>query len=739
MGVFYRSFVIFTILFLAFCCSLSESTHISYDNRALKIDGKRKIIISGSIHYPRSTAAMWPSLIKKAKEGGLNAIETYVFWNAHEPVRRQYDFSGDLDLVKFIKTIQDAGLYAILRIGPYVCAEWNYGGFPVWLHNLSKDMAFRTTNKIFMEEMEIFTTKIVDMMKKEKLFASDGGPIILAQIENEFGDLEGAWHGLGVDYKPYVTAVAKFADGLNTGIPWIMCQEHDAPFPMIETCNGMYCDGFTPQNTSMPKIWTELWTGWFKVWGDLDPHRPVEDVGYAVARFYQRGGNLLNYYMYHGGTNFGRSSGGPQITTSYDYDAPLNEYGLPNQPKWGHLKQLHEVILSFEKIITHGNFVTRDFDNAGWKREMTEVTYQGEKLCFFANGEYETYTFHYEGLEFPVLPWSVSIAQDCATEVFNTARVNVTKEVMEYNKQQGPLEWTWRAERVEQLKDQSAKEKSVTFADELLEQKSVTNDTSDYLWYMTSLEVDECSSTLEEGNVTLKVHTDGQVLHAFLNKKRIGTHYQKGGGFVLEAAGKLKPGINTISLLSATVGLPNYGVLFDKSSYGVVGEATLTSLAGGHIDLAGAQWGYKVGISGIDERKFYSDKEKRNWKNNPPVNKHLVWYKATFDTPSGVDPVVLDLEGLGKGAAWVNGNNIGRYWPSIRRPDIGCNPCDYRGPYNQNDAKCRTNCGEPAQKFYHVPRSFLNKDTKKNDLVLFEEFGGDPSQVNVRTVTPKKA
>ncbi|KAL2932360.1 Beta-galactosidase 7, partial [Bienertia sinuspersici] len=103
-------------LFIAIIALISASTstlatNVSYDGRALIINGERKIILSGSIHYPRSTPEMWPDLIKKAKEGGLDAIETYVFWNAHEPVRRQYDFTGRNDLIRFIKTVQDAGLY----------------------------------------------------------------------------------------------------------------------------------------------------------------------------------------------------------------------------------------------------------------------------------------------------------------------------------------------------------------------------------------------------------------------------------------------------------------------------------------------------------------------------------------------------------------------------------------------------------------------------------------------------
>ncbi|KAL6224299.1 hypothetical protein ACLB2K_003154 [Fragaria x ananassa] len=151
--------------------------------RSITIDGKPRILLSGSIHYPRSTPEMWPELIKKSKEGGLDAIETYVFWNAHEPVSHQYDFTGNLDLIKFIKTVQDAGLYVVLRIGPYVCAEWNYGGLPVWLHNLP-GCQIRTANDVFMNEMKNFTTMIVDMAKRGKLFASQGGPIIIAQKDD---------------------------------------------------------------------------------------------------------------------------------------------------------------------------------------------------------------------------------------------------------------------------------------------------------------------------------------------------------------------------------------------------------------------------------------------------------------------------------------------------------------------------------------------------------------------------
>ncbi|KAM7468316.1 hypothetical protein LguiB_015878 [Lonicera macranthoides] len=506
---------------------------VSYDERALKIDGERRIILSGSIHYPRSTPKMWPELIKKSKNGGLNTIETYIFWNAHEPSRGQ-------------------------------------------------------------TEMRVFTSKIVDLVRRERLFASQGGPIILAQ--------------------------------------------------------------------------------------------------------------------YHGGTNFGRTSGGPYITTSYDYDAPLDEYGNLNQPKWGHLKQLHGLIKSFEKILTHGNVTSKDYGR------MMSVNTQT----------------------------SVMVKKPNAADKPN-------------------LKWKWTTEPIEQFP--SSKVKGITYADQLLEQKLVTNDTTDYLWYMTSVDIEK-NDPIWGVEVRLQVNTKCHVLHAFVNGKHIGTQWAKNGKyeFVYEQnIFKLKKGKNTISLLSATVGLPNYGAFFDRVENGILGPVKLIAPNSAEKDLSKNQWAYKVGLKGLEselykgkpsrhkslfglndlEKAFEGQNRKKNlpshgntWHTvNLPLNRMFVWYKTTFQTPAGEDPVVLDLFGLGKGIAWVNGNNIGRYWPSFLADKNGCNLCDYRGSYK--DSKCLTNCGNSTQRWYHVPRSFLHQ--KENILVLFEEFGGNPSSVKVETITVGKA
>ncbi|CDP03052.1 unnamed protein product [Coffea canephora] len=704
---------------------------VSYDGRAIKINGERRILISGSIHYPRSTPSMWPDLINKAKEGGVDAIETYVFWNAHEPLRRQYDFSGNLDLIRFLKTVQDAGLFSILRIGPYVCAEWNFGGYPVWLRNLP-GVELRTANDVYMNEMQNFTTLIVDMVKQEKLFASQGGPIILAQIENEYGNVMGPYGAAG---KVYIDWCATMAESLDIGVPWIMCQQPDAPQPIINTCNGWYCHDFEPNNANSPKIWTENWTGWFKAWGGGDPYRTAEDVAYAVARFFQTGGSLQNYYMYHGGTNYGREAGGPYISTTYDYNAPLDEYGNLNQPKYGHLKQLHDTLHSLEKILTYGNVTNTDFGNSV---KSTVFTLNGTSACFFENSNTTTdATITYQGSQYNVPAWSVSILPDCKKEVYNTAKVNTqtwvkVKRSNEAENEPVSLSWTWRPEAID---DAVVHGKGHVSANRLLDQK-VINDASDYLWYMTRVNLEK-NDPIWSGNLSLRVNATGHILHAYVNGQYVGSEWAPYGVFnyVFKKDIQLNRGSNQIALLSATVGLTNYGARFDEIPAGISGPVEIVGRNGDETiikDLSHHKWSYKVGLHGLSKKIFKSSDPSLWQSQDLPVNRRMTWYKTTFKAPLGEDPVAVNLQGLGKGWAWVNGNNLGRYWASLLADDqCSTDPCDYRGPYT--NSKCVTGCGEPTQTWYHVPRSFLNDGD--NDLVLFEEFGGNPSQVTFQTVT----
>ncbi|PKI68929.1 hypothetical protein CRG98_010688, partial [Punica granatum] len=324
----------------------------------------------------------------------------------------------------------------------------------------------------------------------------------------------------------------------------------------------------------------------------------------------------------------------------------------------------------------------------------TIYTYQGKQACFLGNANWNTdFTVNLMGTNYKVPAWSVTILPDCFTEVYSTAKINNQISIMEKlpneaddEKEPYELKWLWRAEHPEHLKHGPVKG-SVMSANKLLDQKVVTNDTSDYLWYMT----------------------------------------------------RLKPR-DMFSMLLSMASMLNYGARFDEVDVGIHGPVKLIGDKGSKEevvkDLSGNKWTYKVGLEGIEEKGLQKvdSRHSSGWKTyNLPSNRLFVWYKTTFKAPLGTDPVVVDLMGLGKGTAWVNGHNIGRYWPAYLADQDGCSiSCDYRGTYGSN--KCLTNCGNPTQRWYHIPRSYLRDDD--NLLVLFEEFGGTPLNVKFQTVSP---
>ncbi|CAN6984548.1 hypothetical protein BRARA_A00214 [Brassica rapa] len=696
---------------------------VTYDRKALLINGQRRILFSGSIHYPRSTPDMWEGLIQKAKDGGVDVIETYVFWNLHEPSPGKYDFEGRNDLVRFVKTIHKAGLYAHLRIGPYVCAEWNFGGFPVWLKYVP-GISFRTDNEPFKRAMQGFTERIVQLMKSENLYESQGGPIILSQIENEYGR-QGQL--LGAEGHNYMTWAAKMAIATETGVPWVMCKEDDAPDPVINTCNGFYCDSFAPNKPYKPLIWTEAWSGWFTEFGGPMHHRPVQDLAFAVARFIQKGGSFVNYYMYHGGTNFGRTAGGPFVTTSYDYDAPIDEYGLIREPKYGHLKELHRAIKMCEKALVSTDPVVTSLGNK--QQAHVYSSESGECSAFLANYDTESAArVLFNNVHYNLPPWSISILPDCRNAVFNTAKVGVQTSQMEMLPTSTP-NFQWQS----YLEDLSSLDDSSTFTTQgLLEQINVTRDTSDYLWYMTSVDIGSTESFLHGGELpTLIIQSTGHAVHIFVNGQLSGSAFgtRQNRRFTYRGKINLHSGANRIALLSVAVGLPNVGGHFESWNTGILGPVALHGLSQGKRDLSWQKWTYQVGLKGEAMNLAYPTNTPSNgWMDASLVaqkSQPLTWHKAYFDAPEGNEPLALDMEGMGKGQVWVNGESIGRYWTAFATGD--CGHCSYTGTYKPN--KCLSGCGQPTQRYYHVPRSWLKPS--QNLLVIFEELGGNPSAVSL--------
>ena len=249
---------------------------------------------------------------------------------------REYDFTTEnRNLSGFLQAASDAGLFVNLRIGPFVCAEWNYGGLPLWLRDRTRH--FRTNDSAWESEMATFVSYITHYV--EPYLARNGGPIILAQIENEsalhhtlfhptpsppssapsssspspslpspsscsllpsprcvrYDNMEGGDAG----NKEYVQWCGALTQKLDIGIPWVMCSSRDAPAFIINTCNGFYCDswieGHKRDFPNQPSLWTEDWSGWFYSWGQPKPSRPVADLAFAVARWIGRGGSHHNY------------------------------------------------------------------------------------------------------------------------------------------------------------------------------------------------------------------------------------------------------------------------------------------------------------------------------------------------------------------------------------------------------------------------------------------------------------
>ncbi|XP_021900324.1 beta-galactosidase 10 [Carica papaya] len=723
-------FVFFFFFFFFFKGSLAAN--VTYDRRSLIIDGQRKLLISASIHYPRSVPGMWPGLVKTAKEGGIDVIESYVFWNGHELSPGKYYFGGRYDLVKFVKIVQQAGMYMILRIGPFVAAEWNYGGVPVWLHYVP-GTTFRTNSEPFKYHMQKFMTVIVNLMKQEKLFASQGGPIILAQVENEYGDIERVY---GEGGKPYAMWAASMAVSQNIGVPWIMCQQYDAPDPVINTCNSFYCDQFQPNSPNKPKIWTENWPGWFKTFGARDPHRPPEDIAFAVARFFQKGGSVQNYYMYHGGTNFGRTSGGPFITTSYDYEAPIDEYGLPRLPKWGHLKELHRAIKLCEHALLNGEPTNLSLGPSLEADVYTDSS--GACAAFLANTDDKNdKTVEFRNVSYQLPAWSVSILPDCKNVVFNTAKVGSHTSKVEMVPENLQPSMASLDQGLERLQWQVFKENAgiwevADFVKKgLVDHINTTKDTTDYLWYTTSLHVSEDEEFLKKGSSpVLLIESKGHALHVFVNQELQGSASGNGSHFAYNFKGpiSLKAGKNDIALLSMTVGLQNAGPFYEWWGAGLT-NVKIMGFNNGTLDLSSSSWSYKIGLQGEKLGIYKPDGSAAvNWTSTsePPKNQPLTWYKAVVDSPAGDEPVGLDMLHMGKGLAWLNGEEIGRYWPRKSSVHDKCvQECDYRGKFFPD--KCLTGCGKPTQRWYHVPRSWFKPSG--NVLVIFEEKGGDPTKI----------
>lgn len=311
------------------------------------LNNKKIKIISGAVHYFRIVPEYWKDRLEKLKSIGCNCVETYVPWNFHEPKEGEFDFSGSKDLVKFINIARELDLYVILRPSPYICAEWEFGGLPAWL--LKDDsMRVRSTYSGFLKAVDKYFIELFKYIVPLQI--TNGGPIIMMQLENEYGSFS--------NDKEYLTAIKDLMIKYGATVPlftsdgaWMDALDAGTLEGIFPTANfGSRSeeqiknleDFMHKNNIQGPLMCMEFWIGWFNNWGGEFKRRDSDDAADELDYILSKG--HVNIYMFHGGTNFGFYNGcsyhngiDPQ-TTTYDYDAPLTEWGSPSDKYYSFMK-----------------------------------------------------------------------------------------------------------------------------------------------------------------------------------------------------------------------------------------------------------------------------------------------------------------------------------------------------------------------------------------------------------------
>ncbi len=307
---------------------------ITIDDKKIYIDGKATKIVSGAMHYFRIHPEYWRDRLLKLKECGCNCVETYLVWNLHEKREGEFDFSGWLDFGKYLDIARDLGLYAIVRPGPYICSEWDFGGMPWWLLKY-RDIKLRTSQALFLEKITPFLKKACEIIRPRLI--DNGGNVIFVQIENEYGSF-----GNDKEYLKYHKALYE-DEGINCPL---ITSDGETEFllkggtlpDVLASVNYRWDSvrclaSLQKYHGNQPGAVMELWNGKAQHWGEPIVRRDIKEVAESVKTALE-GAELINLYMFHGGTSFGFMNGtldfGKELVvqmTSYDVDAPLDEYG----------------------------------------------------------------------------------------------------------------------------------------------------------------------------------------------------------------------------------------------------------------------------------------------------------------------------------------------------------------------------------------------------------------------------
>lgn len=726
---------------------------IRYDRQCLTIDGRDIFIYSGAFHYFRCPKELWGDRFQKIKAAGFNCVETYVAWNQCEPRMPSgtNDFSqvNLTDLDDWLTLAEQNGLYVIVRPGPYICAEWATGGFPEWLltkkpdHPLRDDMWLRSDDPVFLAWSRHWFAAVCPVIARHQITRKSPGQrgVILVQVENEYD-----WTGFSDETKTnHVKALARAARAEGINVPLITCWTHQvrgSPDPvmreMFDCCNFYPCwnveqelhDGIGKLRVEQPDAplgTTELQGGQFaQVGGTLSEQQDgltAAQINNLTLFAIQSGETLLNYYMLVGGSNFGDWAA-RDLTTTYDYNAPIREWGGIGdryQRVWaiGHMLQEHGVRLARAEAVECDVTNTLNDVSVVERRAMDGSRYffvrtsehreprEGTVTVEEKAGERRKFTFNYQlepfGAKILYLPPGVSDAAgggwlpkpapafERPTDV--PAAVAITSVKMQADP--GPAHWT-------KLKlGESLPEAGVYGSGFLFYRTAITSETPADLWIEYPAG-DAVLATIDGEPVSRVSGTTARSIFAVpAGHSKVELLYEN-RGFANNGRDMERPGgISAIRLVNTT----------NTGAGGLGAPAFGRAVAGREVPLEA--FGNPAGVDRGWWRLRFKD---RHWKTAKlgaatQDSQPLTWYRLSFQLPVAKPdvwvPWHVHLEAAGNGFLYLNGHAIGRFWQA--------------GP--QHD--------------FFLPECWLNFGGKQeNNLTLSLRPVEGPAEITIATVEP---
>jgi len=465
----------------------------------------------------------------------------------------------------------------------------------------------------------------------------------------------------------------------------------------------------------MPLLWTENYPAWYDTWGKPHNTRDIKEISYEVLRFFAVGGSGVNYYMWHGGTNFERDGMFLQ-TTSYDFDAPIDECGLVTR-KYEHFKKLHLALLENQDILLEGKLLKKKKDGI-----CLYIWEKGDKsLLFFINGTPCSKVSKIKSGSFELPEFSGALFKQnkkgIPKRLFATWELppEISREMIPCRKK---LSWKMRKEFLpSQLLSSSAREKF--YFDSLQNAISFTKDKTDYMWYETVVKISKSKTAkLTLSNVGDRASLWVNGIYAGVKPERLQENNRI--DFKAEFSLHLKKGCNRITIMVNALGLIKGDWMLDapmsQEKKGLWGDVFLD---GKRIQ---ENWIFETGLQGERIRCFEPETASiLRWETISKKRGPLCWYKTNFSVSykdlSDSAPWALYIGKLKKGFIWINGFALGRYWQISSEKEV---PDHYPG----KGYIVLTGLGKPPQIYYHIPGELINK--KNNTLVIFDEEGASP-------------